>query len=267
MIPSCEFDPFSWSHCRLLRPSGCFPPSSPWSANGGRRVRRRRRSTGVGDPGGLSATEHLALERGYYLADVSRCADRGRRKSGIDKLKGETDVSFRRHDRPAQRLRDRGGDRQGPELRQIVARLVELRAEGDRAMAVSLAGATSTVDTLFQRLLKLPGETDHILDPVENALSQLDSESARFISVPRLDWEMRDLCSRPSALFNTALGTRSRSALTAWRSWPRRPLASTRPGSGFRPPLPAPARGRDSSRRSMSCARVTSMRLEALQIA
>jgi hypothetical protein len=69
-----------------------------------------------------------------------------------------------------------------PELRQIVARLVELRAEGDRAMALPLPEREkTTVDTLFQRLLKLPGETDRALDPVENALSQLDSESARFI--------------------------------------------------------------------------------------
>ncbi len=43
---------------------------------------------------------------------------------------------------------------------------------------------------------------------MENALSQLDSESARFIGVARLGWEMRDLSSRPSALFNTALGTK-----------------------------------------------------------
>jgi methyl-accepting chemotaxis protein len=159
---------------------------------------------------GLAATEHLALERGYYLANV--LADGPidpTEKERLDKLKAETDVAFAAM---IDRLNGSGitdATAKVPELRQIVARLVELRAEGDRAMAVPLAQRDkSTVDTLFQRLLKLPGETDHILDPVENALSQLDSESARFISVARMSWEMRDLSSRPSALFNTALGTK-----------------------------------------------------------
>ena len=159
---------------------------------------------------GLAATEHLALERGYYLGNVLADAaiDPGE-KARLDKLKGETDVAFADM---IDRLNGSGiaeATAKVPELRQIVARLVELRAEGDRAMDLPLAQRDkTTVETLFPRLLKLPGETDHILDPVENALSQLDSESARFISVARMSWEMRDLASRPSALFNTALGTK-----------------------------------------------------------
>jgi methyl-accepting chemotaxis protein len=159
---------------------------------------------------GLSATEHLALERGYYLADVLADAPIDpAEKEQLDKLKAETDVAFAAM---IDRLNGSGipdATAKVPELRQIVTRLVELRAEGDRAMALPLVQRDkTTVDTLFRRLLKLPGETDRILDPVENALSQLDSESARFISVARMSWEMRDLSSRPSALFNTALGTR-----------------------------------------------------------
>jgi methyl-accepting chemotaxis protein len=159
---------------------------------------------------GLSATEHLALERGYYLADVlADGAIDANERARIDKLKGETDVAFAEM---IDRLNGSGitdATAKVPELRQIVARLVELRAEGERAMALPLAQRDkNTVDTLFQRLLKLPGETDRILNPVENALSRLDSESARFISVARMSWEMRDLSSRPSALFNTALGTK-----------------------------------------------------------
>ena len=159
---------------------------------------------------GLSATEHLALERGYYLADVLRdeAVEAGER-ARIDKLKAETDGAFAEM---IDRLNGSGitdAIAKVAELRQIVAKLVELRAEGDRAIAVPLvARDKNTVDTLFQRLLKLPGETDHILDPVENALSGLDSESTRFIAVARLGWEMRDLSSRRSALYNTALGTK-----------------------------------------------------------
>jgi methyl-accepting chemotaxis protein len=159
---------------------------------------------------GLGATEHLALERGYYLANVlADAAIDPNEKARLDKLKAETDVAFADM---IDRLNGSGiaeAAAKAPELRQIVTRLVELRAEGDRAMALPLAQRDkNTVDTLFQRLLKLPGETDHILDPVENALSQLDSESARFIAVARQSWEMRDLSSRSSALFNTALGTK-----------------------------------------------------------
>src|ERR1700761_2183054 len=159
---------------------------------------------------GLSATEHLALERGYYLADVLADAPIDpAEKEQLDKLKPETDVAFAAM---IDRLNGSGipdATAKVPELRQIVARLVALRAEGDRAMALPLAQRDkTTVDTLFTRLLKLPGETDRILDPVENELSQLDSESARFIAIARLSWEMRDLASRPSALFNTALGTK-----------------------------------------------------------
>jgi methyl-accepting chemotaxis protein len=158
---------------------------------------------------GLSATEHLALERGYYLADVlaEAAIDAGERAK-IDKLKTDTDSAFAEM---IDRLNGSGiaeATAKVAELRQIVARLVDLRAEGDRAMALALAARDrNTVDTLFQRLLKLPGETDRILDPVENALSRLDSGSARFIAVARLGWEMRDLSSRRSALYNTALGT------------------------------------------------------------
>jgi len=159
---------------------------------------------------GLGATEHLALERGYYLADVLvedpiNASERAR----IDKFKAETDVAFAEM---IDRLNGSGiaeAIAKVAELRQIVAKLVELRAEGDRALALPLAARDrNTVDTLFLRLLKLPGETDRILDPVENALSGLDSESARFIAVARLGWEMRDLSSRRSALYNTALGTK-----------------------------------------------------------
>ena len=118
---------------------------------------------------GLGATEHLALERGYYLADVLvegpvDAAERAR----IDKLKAETDVAFAEM---IDRLNGSGIDdavAKIPDLRQIVARLVELRAEGDRALGVALgARDRNTVDTLFQRLLKLPGETDRILDPLK----------------------------------------------------------------------------------------------------
>src|SRR5665213_913457 len=158
---------------------------------------------------GLGATEHLALERGYYLADVLidgpvEPAERAK----IDKLKAETDSAFADM---IDRLNGSGiaeAAAKVPEVRQIVARLVALRAEGDRALAVAMvARDRTTVDTLFTRLMKLPGETDRILDPVENALSRFDSESARFIAIARLGWEMRDLSSRRSALYNTALGT------------------------------------------------------------
>ena len=159
---------------------------------------------------GLGATEHLALERGFYLADVlADGAIEADERAKIDKLKAETDTAFAEM---IDRLNASGiaeAIAKVPELRQILARLSELRAEGDRAMAVPLvARDRNTVDTLFPRLLKLPGETDRVLDPVENALSQLDSESARFIGLARLGWEMRDLSSRRSALYNTALGTR-----------------------------------------------------------
>ena len=159
---------------------------------------------------GLSATEHLALERGFYLADVLAeqpvdAAERAR----IDKFKAETDGAFTEM---IDRLQGSGitdATAKVAELRQITAKLVELRAEGDRAIAVSLAARDkNTVDTLFQRLSMLPGETDRILDPVENALSGFDSESARFIALARLGWEMRDLRSRRSGLYNTALGTK-----------------------------------------------------------
>ena len=159
---------------------------------------------------GLSATEHLALERGFYLADVLAeqpvdAAERAR----IDKFKAETDGAFTEM---IDRLQGSGitdATAKVAELRQITAKLVELRAEGDRAIAVSLAARDkNTVDTLFQRLSMLPGETDRILDPVENALSGFDSESARFIALARLGWEMRDLSSRRSGLYNTALGTK-----------------------------------------------------------
>src|SRR5882672_11224924 len=113
---------------------------------------------------GLSATEHLALERGYYLADVlsDGAVDAGER-ARIDKLKAETDGAFAEM---IDRL-DRSGIAEATakvaELRQIIARLAELRAEGDRAIAVPLVVRDrTTVDTLFQRLLKLPGETDRI---------------------------------------------------------------------------------------------------------
>jgi methyl-accepting chemotaxis protein len=158
---------------------------------------------------GLGVTEHLALERGYYLADVLiegpvEPAERAK----IDKLKAETDSAFAEM---IDRLNDSGiaeAAARVPELRQIVEQLVALRAEGDRALAVALVARDRiTVDTLFSRLMKLPGETERILDPVENALSGLDSESARFIAIARLGWEMRDLSSRRSALYNTALGT------------------------------------------------------------
>src|ERR1700761_9227152 len=126
---------------------------------------------------GLSATEHLALERGYYLADVLienpiEADERAR----IDKLKIETDHALADM---IDRLNASGipeATAKVGDIREIVARLAELRAEGDRAMAVPLAARDrNTVDTLFTRLIKLPGQTDHVLDPVENALSQLDS--------------------------------------------------------------------------------------------
>ena len=161
---------------------------------------------------GLGATEHLALERGYYLADVLADAPIDAAERAQDRqAQGRDRCRLRRHDRPA-RTAPASPKRppRSPELRQIVARLVELRAEGDRAHGRCRwpQRDKNTVDTLFQRLLKLPGETDRILDPVENALSQLDSESARFIAIARLSWEMRDLVLAPSALFNTALGTK-----------------------------------------------------------
>ena len=110
---------------------------------------------------GLGATEHLALERGYYLADVlADDAIDATERARIDKLTAQTDVAF------AEMIAGLNGSgipeatARVPELRQIVARLVELRAEGDRAMALPLAQRDkNTVDTLFQRLLKLPGET------------------------------------------------------------------------------------------------------------
>jgi methyl-accepting chemotaxis protein len=158
---------------------------------------------------GLSASEHLALERGYYLADVliEPAIDAGERAK-IDKLKAETDVAFADIIDRLERSGIAEATAKVAELRQLVARLVALRAEGDGAIAVALvARDRTTVDTLFLRMLKLPGEVDRILDPVENALSGLDSESARFIAIGRLGWEMRDLSSRRSALYNTALGT------------------------------------------------------------
>ena len=158
---------------------------------------------------GLSVSEHLALERGYYLGDllIDPPIDAGER-SRIDKTKAETDLAFAEI---IDRLDGSGiaeATAKVAELRQIVTRLAELRTEGDRALAVALvARDRTTVDTLFTRLMKLPGETDRILDPVENALSGLDSESARFIAIARLGWEMRDLSSRRSIVYNTALGT------------------------------------------------------------
>jgi methyl-accepting chemotaxis protein len=158
---------------------------------------------------GLGATEHLALERGFYLADMfaEAAIDAGERAK-IDKLKAETDGVF------AEVIDRLGGSgiaeatTEIAELRQVLARLAELRTEGDRAFAVALAGRDrTTVDTLFQRLQQLSRDVDHIFDPVENALSRLDSESARFIAIARLGWEMRDLSSRRSSVYNTALGT------------------------------------------------------------
>jgi methyl-accepting chemotaxis protein len=158
---------------------------------------------------GLSVSEHLALERGYYLGDVlAEPPIDAEERARIDKIKAETDAAFADI---IDRL-DRSGISEAPtkvaDLRQLAARLADLRAEGDRAMALALAARDrNTVDTLFLRLLKLPGEMNGILDPVENALSGLDSESARFIGIARLGWEMRDLSSRRSAVYNTALGT------------------------------------------------------------
>jgi IMP dehydrogenase/GMP reductase len=116
---------------------------------------------------GLSATEHLALERGFYLADVLAeqpvdAAERAR----IDKFKAETDGAFTEM---IDRLQGSGitdATAKVAELRQITAKLVELRAEGDRAIAVPLAARDkNTVDTLFQRLSMLPGETDRFWTP------------------------------------------------------------------------------------------------------
>jgi methyl-accepting chemotaxis protein len=158
---------------------------------------------------GLNASERVGLERGFYLTDV--LADPpidGAERATIDKAKAQTDSAFAEI---IDRLDRSGISEAAPkvaELRQLVDRLTALRAEGDRALALPLAARDRvTVDTLFARLLKLPGDMDRILDPVENALSGLDSESARFISIARLGWEMRDLSSRRSSLFNTALGT------------------------------------------------------------
>ena len=51
---------------------------------------------------GLSATEHLALERGYYLADMlAEPPIDAAEKAKIDKAKAETDVAFAETDRPA----------------------------------------------------------------------------------------------------------------------------------------------------------------------
>src|ERR1700710_2025290 len=86
---------------------------------------------------GLSATEHLALERGYYLADVlaEPAVDAGER-ARIDKLKVETDAAFAEM---IERLNGSGiaeAIAKVGELRQIVGRLVDLRAEGDRALGL-----------------------------------------------------------------------------------------------------------------------------------
>src|ERR1700760_4866718 len=75
---------------------------------------------------GLGATEHLALERGYYLADVLAenpidAAEKGR----LDKLKAETDVAFAEM---IDRLSDSGlaeATAKIPDVKQIVAKLVE----------------------------------------------------------------------------------------------------------------------------------------------
>jgi methyl-accepting chemotaxis protein len=158
---------------------------------------------------GLNASERLGLERGYYLQHIlTETVLEAGEKAKIDKAKVETEAAFVEI---IDRLNGSGIAEAIPkvaELRQIVTRLTDLRAEGDRALAVPLgARERTTVDTLYKRLIQLPGEIDRILDPVENALSRLDSESARFIAVARLGWEMRDLSSRRSAIYNVALGT------------------------------------------------------------
>jgi HAMP domain-containing protein len=157
---------------------------------------------------GLNASERLGLERGYYLQHIlTEQALDPAEKAKIDKAKADTDAAF-------VEIIDRLGGSGLPEatpkvaeLRQMVTRLADLRTEGDRALAVALgARDRTTVDTLYKRLIQLPGEIDRILDPVENALSRLDSESARFIAIARLGWEMRDLSSRRSSIYNVALG-------------------------------------------------------------
>jgi methyl-accepting chemotaxis protein len=158
---------------------------------------------------GLGTSEHLALERGFYLMDmfVESAVDPGER-ARLDKAKAETDAAFAEI---INRLEGSGIAEAAPkvaELRQIVARLTALRSEGDRALGVALgARDRTTIDTLYTRLVQMPGEIDRVLDPVENALSRLDSEAARFIGLARLGWEMRDLSSRRSGIYNTALGT------------------------------------------------------------
>jgi methyl-accepting chemotaxis protein len=166
---------------------------------------------------GLSANEHLALERGFYLAGMLADAaiDAGE-KAKLDKAKSETDAIFADLIDRIERSGMVEAEPKVAELRSLMARLATLRAEGDRAMAVALgARERNTVETLYPRLTPFPGEMDRILDPVENALSRLDSESARFIGIARLGWEMRDLSSRRSGIYNTAIGTRKPIALAA----------------------------------------------------
>ena len=159
---------------------------------------------------GLSANEHLALERGFYLADmlVEQPID-GEERGKLDKAKAATDVIFLEL---IDRIERSGMFEAAPkiaELRQLISQLAALRAEGDRALALPKAQRDrNTVETLYPRLTPLPGEMDRIIDPVENALSRLDSESARYIGIARLGWEMRDLSSRRSGIYNTAIGTK-----------------------------------------------------------
>jgi methyl-accepting chemotaxis protein len=159
---------------------------------------------------GVSATERLAFERGYYLLDIfTEPAIDAAEKANIDKAKAETDAAFVETIDRLERSGIAEAVSKVAALRQIVARLAELRSEGDRALGVALAARErAAIDTLYPRLLALPSEIDGILDPVENALSRLDSEASGFVGIARLGWEMRSLSSRRSGIYSTALGTR-----------------------------------------------------------
>jgi methyl-accepting chemotaxis protein len=158
---------------------------------------------------GLRATELLGLERGYYLQDILVAAPiDASEKATIEKAKVETDAAFA--DIIA-RLDGSGvaeiasGARA---LRQTAERLAALRQEGDQALALPRAQRDGkTVDTLYARLVLLPREIETVLDPVEAVISRLDSESGKFVAIARLGWQMRDLASRRSSIYNLATGS------------------------------------------------------------
>src|SRR5882757_8665414 len=99
---------------------------------------------------GLNASERLGLEGVYYLQHIlTETALEAGEKAKIDKAKVETEAAFVEI---IDRLNGSGIAEATPkvaELRQIVTRLADLRAEGDRALAVPLsARERTTVDTL-----------------------------------------------------------------------------------------------------------------------